>query len=125
MRKLSLVSMMLAMVLMVGCTIGSYRLQRGEIRFGDGYAVGAYTAFDGYKEQVIRLHAGDRLEIASSVASVSGNLRFSLLDTDRQTMRDLTTDAATSVMITTDGRYRIRVEADEHQGGFSLYWTVE
>jgi hypothetical protein len=95
------------------------------VDFARQSASGAYSLFDGYKERIVSLESGDEIEVSFSSQTRKGSVRAQILTDEKQELVTLDSDELQRIVVPENGRYRIRVEAEDHSEAFSLMWTVQ
>jgi hypothetical protein len=120
-----LITVFILIAVLAGCTRGSYHIQRGSVDFAQQSASGAYSLFDGYKERILSFEAGDELEVSFSSQTRDGSIQAQILTDEEQELVTLDSDDLQRIVIPEDGRYRIRIEAEDHSGAFSLMWAIQ
>jgi outer membrane lipoprotein-sorting protein len=124
-KKFSLALILCLMgAVLVSCTQGSYRISNGSVDFSRESASGAYAKFDGYKERIVSLEEGETLTLNFSAETQSGRIHAIVLDSDKQELFVLNESGTMSYDVGEEGRYRIRVSADDHKGAFALSWNI-
>ena len=124
---LTMLSLVVAITLLVGC--GSTSLRIGWRSFGGANRKRAsYVSFDGVESRTFRAEAGRTIELASEVTVEKGTLRVELIAPDGETLWSETfredRHAFATVTARDPGLYIVRIEGRETGGGFDVSWTV-
>lgn len=77
-----------------------------------------YEKFNGYSQRTIQIEEAPRAFVVD-VDTEDGTLNVELTKDDQEI---LTTHEAASVEIKESGTYTLRVEGDDHKGGFTIHW---
>ncbi|MGM0431221.1 MAG: hypothetical protein ACQEQU_00745 [Spirochaetota bacterium] len=120
-----LLTVFLFIAMVTACTQGSYSIINGTVDFAQDSASGSYSKFNGYKERLLTLEEGAALTVSFSAETQAGDIQVELLGTDKQTLSVLEAGDKEQVTIPAEGKYRVRVTADDHAGAFALSWEIQ
>ncbi|QVK20948.1 hypothetical protein KHQ82_01025 [Mycoplasmatota bacterium] len=123
-RKTAII-LMVILLLLTGCSGGSYKITIGEIDFNKDGVSGAYKEFNGYQFTSIKLEEGDTISFNLEVTTEEGNFTVKILDSEGDIILSINSDEhSKDLLIEHTGTYRIQVEGDKHEGEFDLVWYV-
>jgi hypothetical protein len=77
------------------------------------------------KKRILSFEASDELEVSFSSQTRDGSIQAQILTDEEQELVTLDSDDLQRIVIPEDGRYRIRIEAEDHSGAFSLMWAIQ
>ena len=113
------------MILLTGCS-GSWVIINGFTYNTPTKISMRYDRFDGYKTKTLDVEAGETVVVSVKVVTNSGLLdAFIAKDNNTNDCSYQGNDIPTSsftVNLTSEGKYTIRVDADNHSGSFSFEW---
>ncbi len=123
-----LITLFFLILLIPGCSGGKYTIIRGTIRHSRNTISGSYQKFDGEYFKTLHLETGWELTISIEADTDKGSLSLVLVDpyanafvtqsfSEERKTRELVADQA--------GRYKIKIVGENHQGNFSVQWTVQ
>ena len=122
-------ALLLALVLLAGCTYqsGVALMMNGDTKPGDMHY--SYQRFDGFKAIPFRSEGGQTLQVRYDVAVDEGSLTIQLIGPDHETVwsAQVAEDAADSqaVQLEQSGLYTLRVNGDNTSGSFNVRWESE
>lgn len=123
-RMTTTFSLLLAIVLFAACAAQSSLLVNAMENNGNGFWNLHYERFDGSKDRQINLSGKGPHTIRVDIETNEGALDLSIED-DAGTQLYRGSELPTSsfeVEADSEGTYHIRLEADNHSGGFSVEW---
>lgn len=121
MYKKLLISIVFVSVLLIGCSGGSYTVHIGELSSSSNSISGEYDRFSGYYFKEVKFAKGDTVQLTYSVSTEQGSLSARLLNSSGKVIKDITSD--TTVQITKNDTYKVRVDGQKHQGNFNISWS--
>ncbi|MHC1750622.1 MAG: hypothetical protein AB9856_20315 [Cellulosilyticaceae bacterium] len=127
MKKIFLISVLVAMLLVVGgCTKGSSFILSGDETNTPTQMAMTYKRFSGFKQTDIKVKKGEPLTVKVGIVTQKGHLdAYIAKDNDLQNCQYQGTNLSTSsfeVTLTEEGTYTIRVDANKHTGSYSFSW---
>ena len=112
------------LAVLTGC---NYRQGWVEVTYSDRTQA-TYTLFNGQKEQVINLEAGEGLTLAYDLAIAKGSLTLQIVDPDRTVVWEgsftETSTGDTSFTVANEGVYRLVISGNRTRGSFDLHWEI-
>jgi len=95
---------------------------------GDNYMEMTYEYFNGYKYKKVEANKGDVLELSTNVNTKGGKLNiFVLNDKDEEIYSNCNLNGKVNetINIDEDGKYKIKIEGDKHEGFYNVNWKVK
>ncbi|XMB67259.1 hypothetical protein RI065_01690 [Mycoplasmatota bacterium zrk1] len=124
-KRKTVIILMVILLLLTGCSGGSYKITMGEIDFTKDGVSGGYKEFNGYQFTSIKLEEGDTISFNLEVTTEEGNFTVKILDSEGDIILSINSDEhSKDLLIEHTGTYRIQVEGDKHEGEFDLVWYV-
>ena len=126
MKRLFLVTAAIFLILafVSGCTFGSYSLRNSSEKSGRDHWQIRYEKFNGFKQRNIKLSGECEHTFSVEIVTNSGALGLVIKDGNGTSIYDgeELPSSAFSVKADSSGKYTIRVNADNHSGGFNIKW---
>ncbi len=125
-----LFTLILSLVLISGCTYGSYTTT-GSIQISTLSKMSmSYKKFNGYKITELNIKEGEEYQVNVSIVSEEGKLGLTIaLENDKKDRQDETiykgSELPTSdfkVTLDKPGKYLIKVTGENHKGKFNITW---
>lgn len=126
MKRLVFASMMVFVILLVsGCSnVGSYSFINSQEKSENNSWSASYDKFNGYKQREITLTGEDEHTFIVEVVTNSGTIGLSIKDKDGKsfyTGKEMPSSSF-EVIVDKEGTYIIRLDVDNHSGGFDIKW---
>ncbi len=127
MRKYKLIIIMsLLILLVVGCSRGSYTVVKGSEFNTPTKMSMTYYKFTGYKETNVTVKEGQPVVVTFDIVTEEGTLNaYIAKNNDKSNCSYEGKDIPTSnftVTLTEKGKYTIRLDAQKHSGSYSITW---
>jgi hypothetical protein len=121
-----IVPLLLLLIILCSCTKGSGIMKNAtEINTPTKMSM-MYDKFTGFKETTIRVDKENPITISVNITTVSGKIdAYIAKENDKSDTSYEGNDIPTSsftVTLSEAGDYTIRVDADDHSGGYSFSW---
>lgn len=122
--RLTVTTLLLAMglVLIIGCSGGSYNLFMGNIDSSNNHMTGEYRSFSGYYVQKVPFQEGQTVVFDLNVDTSRGDITAGVYDSSGRFLLDL--DVSNEFQVPRTDEYTVMVEGQRHRGTFSLQWEV-
>ena len=128
-KKIMLLAILvLSMVILVGCSGGSYLITIGDIDTTGNSITGSYEKFDGHYFKKVKLEEGQNLKVKFYTVTEEGSIAAQVEDPSGEVILQLEgqDDAQEKeIAINRTGTYSMKVTADKHKGSFQLNWEIE
>ncbi|MCY6960363.1 hypothetical protein [Clostridium brassicae] len=124
MRLRRSLSMMLFLIicLLMGCSGGSYKINEGDIKASDNSINGSYGSFTGNYFKKVKFEKGEDIKFDFEINTVKGRVSAKVIDSQDNTVAKI--EKSKSVKIDKADTYTIKVEGENHEGGFVLTWNI-
>ncbi len=112
--------------LLAGCAVGSGTVKNGEEFNTPTKMSMIYDKFDGYKQGRIDVNANEPVEVKVNIVTEGGSIAAYIAKDNEISHssyegHNIPTSSFT-VTLTEPGNYTVRVDADNHTGGYSFSW---
>lgn len=119
-----LVLMAACLILLSGCSGGSYKISVGEIRQSNNRIWGTYRRFTGHYYTTLNLHRNDVVHVNYRFKSEDkGTISARIVEPDGATLKTIDSPRD-EITIKKNGTHKLIVEGDRHRGGFVLNWVL-
>ena len=121
------VTLIIGIVLM-GCSGGSYKIIKGNIRQSRNTIKGSYQSFSGDFFKAVRLNKGQTITLKSMSTTEEGSLFLVVVDPYGNSMFEISLQddpKERKIGIDQTGRYKIKVVGEDHRGSFTITWQIE
>lgn len=122
-EKAVAILMVLLLVVLTGCSGGSYVIGVGEINVSQQSLTGEYNSFSGHYFKKVKIVQGEALNVAFSAVTEKGDLLAKVIDDDGKVIETLA--VGDQISIKQPGQYKLQVEGEKHKGSFTLSWETE
>lgn len=126
MKKTFLTSIitLIAVLCILGCTTGSYTFINSNENSESEFWNASYDKFNGYKQREITISGEGDHAFTVEIVTNSGKLGLSIEDDDGKSLYNGNELPSSSfeVIANGEGKYTIRLDADNHNGGFDIKW---
>lgn len=126
MKRFTLAAMIVFVILLVsGCSsVGSYSFIKSHENSDDNYWNVSYEKFNGYKQREITLAGEGEHTFTIEIETNSGALSLSIKDAEGTSFYNGNEMPSSSFLVIVDkeGKYVIRLDADNHAGSFDIKW---
>ena len=123
-KKYILLIIVLTIILLSGCTYGSYSSTRAvEISTSSQMSM-SYEKFNGYKATSIKVKEGNPVDVNVDIVSNTGKLDMSITDEKDHSVyegKDIPTSSF-SVSLDKPGDYKLIVSGEKHSGSYKITW---
>ncbi|AEY66436.1 hypothetical protein [Clostridium sp. BNL1100] len=123
-KKYILLIIVLTIILLSGCTYGSYSSTRAvEISTSSQMSM-SYEKFNGYKATSIKVKEGNPVDVNVDIVSNTGKLDMSITDEKDHSVyegKDIPTSSF-SVSLDKPGDYKLKVSGEKHSGSYKITW---
>jgi len=120
-KILNWTALLLVLVILAGCSGGSYAIRSGRIDVFNDSIEGAYKSFSGYFYKEIKLEKGEIIRFCLDESTSCGRISFKIENPDGKIIADIGSDLIWEVP--KEGKYRIYAQGDKHGGEFCLTWV--
>ncbi|WMJ81097.1 hypothetical protein RBU49_02245 [Clostridium sp. MB40-C1] len=122
-RRISL-SMVLFLIisLLMGCSGGSYKISKGDIKASDNSINGNYGSFTGNYFKKVKFEKNEDIKFDFEISNIKGKISAKVKDSQENTVAEI--DKSKLVKMDKADTYTIQVEGENHEGGFVLTWNV-
>ena len=126
MRTYIFITIIILVSLLTGCTTSSGTVINASESNTSTKMSMSYDKFNGYKERVIEVKEGKPIIVTVNIVTKSGSIdayitRDNDIDNSSYEGHDIQTTKF-SVTLSEQGRYTIRVDANNHSGSYSFSW---
>jgi hypothetical protein len=126
MRNRSLLFSLIILIIVVlsGCTYGSYS-SVGSVEINlPGKMSMSYSKFNGYKATPIHVKKGEPIDVNVNIVSKEGKINVSITDEKDKYIYQGKDIPTSSFVVTLDkeGDYKIRVDGAKHSGSYKITW---
>ena len=108
------------------CSFGSYSVMMGKTVEKTTLKSMTYSKMNGHKSYKIKLKEDEETLITTDIVTEKGTIDVTVTtDDDAQTVifeEDAIETSNFTITIPESGTYLIKIEADDHRGGFSFEW---
>lgn len=124
-KKITIILTLVLMIgLLVGCTV-SHGTLKNSIENDSSHRISAtYDKFDGYKKTTLEVESDEEKTVNVDIETKKGELDLTITDEDGNAVyeeEDLETSTF-DVTLDKEGKYTIRVDADNHSGSYDINW---
>ncbi|ACL76268.1 hypothetical protein [Ruminiclostridium cellulolyticum] len=123
-RKLILLFLILAAVILPGCTYGNYSSTRSVQINTSSQMYMSYAKFNGTRTTQVRVKKGKPIDVHAKIVSKEGNLDLSVTDDKKNKIYNGKNLPTSSFVVTIDkeGVYNITVRGEKHKGSYKITW---
>ncbi|WP_394236492.1 hypothetical protein [Niallia oryzisoli] len=112
--------LLLMLVLLVGCSGGSYTITIGEINAFENRITGEYNQFSGEFFKNVTVGDSEVIEVTLTAHTEAGEIKAIVLDSDGKEVSTL--NPGDTIQIQEAGEYKLQVEGKKHKGSVLLSW---
>ncbi len=126
-RKLILLIIVSTILLLSGCTYGSYSTFKSTEKNTSSMMSMKYEKFNGYKATSIKVKEGNPIDVNVDIVSTKGKLDMSITDEKGHSVyegKDIPTSSF-SVKLDKSGDYKLKVQGEKHSGSYKITWGKE
>lgn len=124
-KKNLIIILLACIMILTSCSMGSYKIIKGDVDFNKDSVSGSYEEFNGYKSTSVKLEEGSTICLNLKVKTEEGSLVVEVIDEKDNVMLNMNSDVEEQELnIKSTGTYKIRVEGDKHKGEFKLDWNI-
>ncbi len=123
-RKLILFVIVATLLLISGCTYGSYSTLKSVENNTPNMMSMSYERFNGYKATSIKVKEANPIDVNVDIVSNKGKLDISITDKDGESVYKGKDVPTSSFVVTLDkaGDYKLKVQGHKHSGSYKITW---
>ncbi|WP_024831214.1 hypothetical protein [Ruminiclostridium josui] len=123
-KKHILLVIVSAIILLSGCTYGSYTSLKSVESNTSSMMSMRYERFNGYKATNIKVKEDNPIDVNFDIVSDKGKLNMSITDEEGESVYEGKEVPTSSFVVRLDksGKYKLKVQGEKHSGSYKITW---